>query len=67
MPKERSVFWYSLPLIFSIFGAIAAYFLLKNDDPPKAKNCIWIGIFLLFFYAAYFLVFTVFLETFEFS
>lgn len=67
MPKERSIFWYVLPLVFSIFGAITAYFILKNDDPQKAKNCLWIGLFLLAFYAAYFVIFSVMLEIFDFS
>lgn len=65
--KTRSSIWYALPLIFSIFGAITAYFFLRKDDPEKAKNCLWIGLILLVFYVAYFVVFSVMLDTFEFS
>jgi len=64
--KEKSVFWYVLPLIFSLPGAILAYFMLKKDDPTKAKNCLWIGICLLAFYVAYFIVFSLMLEMFQF-
>ena len=65
--KEKSSFWYILPLIFSIVGAVVAYYILRKDDPTKAKNCLWIGICLLVFYLAYYLVFSVMLEMFEFS
>ncbi|KAF6243968.1 hypothetical protein C6988_00715 [Nitrosopumilus sp. b1] len=65
--KERSSLWYALPLVFSIVGAITAYYILKKDDPTKAKNSLWIGVCLLAFYLAYYLVFSVMLEMFEFS
>ena len=65
--KERSVFWYALPLVFSIVGALVAYFILRKDDPTKAKNCLWVGICLGIFYVGYFVVFSVMLERFEFS
>ncbi|MFB5615096.1 MAG: hypothetical protein ACE5RI_08380 [Candidatus Nitrosomaritimum yanchengensis] len=65
--KTKSSFLYALPLIFSIFGAITAYFFLRKDDPEKAKNCLWVGLILLVFYVAYYVVFSVMLETFEFS
>lgn len=65
--KERSPLWYILPLVFSIFGAITAFLILRKDDPTKAKNCLWIGICLLAFYLAYYVVFSFMIETFEFS
>lgn len=65
--RERSSFWYIIPLVFSIFGAVATYFILRKDDPTKAKNCLWIGISLLIFYIAYYVVFSLMLEMFEFS
>ena len=65
--KERSVLWYILPLVFSIIGALVAYFVLRNDDPAKARNCLWIGIILVVFYIGYFVVFTILLDRFGFS
>ena len=49
--NKRSNAWYLLPIvfglttvIFGIVGGIIAYFVLKNSDPKKAKNCLIIGI-----------------------
>ena len=42
--KPRSPLWYELPLLFSIVGGIIAYFILKKDDPVKAKRCIILGV-----------------------
>lgn len=64
---KKNPFWYALPLIFSIFGGIVAYFILRKEDPSTAKTCLWIGIFLLAFYGAYYVVFSILLDTFEFS
>jgi hypothetical protein len=25
---------------------VIAYFIIKDDDPRKAKNCLWLGIIL---------------------
>ncbi len=65
--SKRSIIWYLLPAIFSIVGGVLAYFILKNDDPSKAKNCLWLGIILFSFYAAYYLVFSILIGVFEFS
>ncbi|AFS80680.1 hypothetical protein NKOR_03950 [Candidatus Nitrosopumilus koreensis AR1] len=65
--KERSLFWYVLPLFFSMPGALIAYFILRKDDPSKAKNCLLIGVVLLAFYAAYYVVFEIMLRMYEFS
>ena len=27
-------------------GGIIAYFALRQDDPPKAKNCLFLGVIL---------------------
>ena len=67
MTQERSYFWYALPVVFSIFGAVVAYLILRKDDPTKAKNCLLIGLFLVSFYIAYYVVFSVILDTFEFT
>ena len=42
--RPRSAWWYLVPILFSIIGGIIAYFVMKDDDPPKAKNCLIIGI-----------------------
>ena len=63
----RSPFWYVLPLVFSIFGAIIAYFILRQDDKTKARNCLWLGIILFIFYAGYYVVFSLMIEIFVFS
>jgi cytochrome bd-type quinol oxidase subunit 1 len=55
--RKRSVLWHVLPAVFSIIGGAIAYFILKNKDHSKAKNCLWLGIPLTAFYAAYYIVF----------
>ena len=42
--KRRSGAWYLLPIFFSLLGGIIAYFVIKEDDPKKAKNCLYLGI-----------------------
>ena len=44
--KQRSNWWYLLPIFLGIIGAIIAYFALRNDDRKKAKKCIYIGLIL---------------------
>lgn len=45
--RIRSRWWYLLPILFDIIGGVIAYFILKDDDPKKAKNCLWLGIVLI--------------------
>lgn len=47
IPRRRSNWWYLLSIFISPIGGIIAYFIIKNDDPEKAKNCLIIG-FILF-------------------
>ncbi len=42
--KTRSNAWFLLPIFFSWIGGLIAYFILRHDDPPKAKNCLYLGI-----------------------
>ena len=42
--RQRSNWWYLLPLFFGFIGGIIAYFCLKNDDIVKARTCICIPI-----------------------
>ena len=44
--KRRSNFWFLLPIFLGLIGGIIAYFVLRQDDPKKAKNCLWLGIIL---------------------
>ena len=44
--KNRSGAWYLLPIFFTVIGGVIAYFVIKEDDPKKAKNCLYLGIIL---------------------
>lgn len=44
--KKRSSLWFLLPIIFNVIGGIIAYFVIKEDDPKKAKNCLYLGLVL---------------------
>ncbi len=45
IPK-RSPLWYFLPLFLNVIGGVIAYFILKKDDPQKARLCLFFGILL---------------------
>lgn len=45
--KPRSNAWFLLPVFLGIIGGIIAYFILRNDDPHKAKNCLYLGLVLM--------------------
>ena len=42
--KTRSNAWFLLPIFFGIIGGIIAFFMIRQDDPQKAKNCLYLGI-----------------------
>jgi len=44
--RQRSSLWFLLPIVFNIVGGIIAYFIIKEDDPKKAKNCLYLGLLL---------------------
>lgn len=44
--RRRSSWWFLLPILFSVIGGIIAYFIIKEDDPKKAKNCLLLGAIL---------------------
>ena len=44
--KRRSNLWFLLPIFLGLIGGIIAYFVLRNDDPKKAKNCLYLSIVL---------------------
>lgn len=45
--RKRSAFWFLLPIFFTILGGIIAYFVIRSDDPSRAKDCLLLG-FILF-------------------
>ena len=44
--KRRSSFWFLLPILFNIIGGVIAFFIIREDDPKKARNCLYLGIIL---------------------
>jgi hypothetical protein len=42
-PKVRRKTWYLLPIFMNIIGGVIAYFVIRQDDPQKAKRCLIIG------------------------
>lgn len=44
--KTRSNLWFLLPIFLGLIGGIIAFFILRQDDPKKAKNCLYLGIVL---------------------
>ena len=47
--KPRSNVWFLLPILFGVIGGIVAFFILRQDDLPKAKNCLYLGIAFMIF------------------
>ena len=44
--RQRSNWWYLVPIFLGIIGGIIAYFALRKDDRKKAKKCLYIGLVL---------------------
>ena len=44
--KTRSNLWFLLPIFLGLIGGLIALFVLRQDDPSKAKNCLYLGIVL---------------------
>ena len=44
--RTRSSLWFLLPIFFNVIGGVIAFFIIKEDDPKKAKNCLYLGIIL---------------------
>jgi uncharacterized membrane protein YeaQ/YmgE (transglycosylase-associated protein family) len=44
--KTRSNLWFLLPIFLGLIGGLIAFFILRQDDPKKAKNCLYLGIIL---------------------
>jgi len=45
--KTRSNAWFLLPIFFGMIGGAIAFFVLRHDDPHKARNCLYLGILLM--------------------
>ncbi|MCH8915293.1 MAG: hypothetical protein IIA82_05560 [Thaumarchaeota archaeon] len=45
--KARSNKWFLVPIFFGVIGGFIAFFILRHDDPEKAKNCIYLSLVLL--------------------
>jgi len=45
--KPRSNAWVLLPIFFGVIGGIIAFFILRHDDPHKARNCLYLGLALM--------------------
>ena len=41
--KKRSAWWFLLPILFTIFGGVIAYFAIRSDDAKRAKDCLLLG------------------------
>lgn len=44
--RRRSSLWFLLPIVFNIFGGVVAYFVIRDDDPRRARSCLLLGIIL---------------------
>ncbi len=44
--RPRSNWWFLLPIFLGLIGGVIAYFVLRHDDPRKAKNCLFLAIVL---------------------
>ena len=41
--RRRSRWWFLLPIFFQVIGGIIAYYVLRQDDPVKSRNCLYLG------------------------
>ena len=44
--RRRSSLWFLLPIVFNVLGGLVAYFVIRDDDPKKARSCLLLGIIL---------------------
>ena len=47
--KSKSNAWFLLPIFFGIIGGLIAFFILRQADPRKARNCLYLGILFMIF------------------
>ena len=61
--KTRSKWWFLLPILFHVIGGVIAYFVIRDDDPKLAKNCLWLGIIISAIEVAFVLAFWIPLQS----
>ena len=44
--RTRSNWWFLLPIFLGVVGGLISYFVIRSDDPGKAKNTLYLGIVL---------------------
>ena len=42
--RGRSNWWFLLPIFLHATGGIVAFFILREDDVRKARNCLYLGL-----------------------
>ena len=42
--QGRSNWWFLLPIFLHAVGGIMAFFVLRQDDVRKARNCLYLGL-----------------------
>jgi hypothetical protein len=45
--KTRSNAWFLLPIFVGLIGGIIAFFVLRKDDPRKARYCLYLGLIMM--------------------
>ena len=60
--NKRSLWWVLLPIFFTIFGGIAAYFLLRKDDEYFARFCLQLSVVLSAIELLYFFIIISFID-----
>ncbi|AFS80760.1 hypothetical protein NKOR_04360 [Candidatus Nitrosopumilus koreensis AR1] len=45
--KQRSNAWFLLPIFVGLIGGIIAFFILRKDDPRKARYCLYLGLIMM--------------------